>query len=169
MYHKIYIIGAPGSGKSYIARLLSLSLNLQAHELDHLYWDPNFNRYGIATDVPTRTKMLNDILAEPAWIMEGIYHDWTTPCFEQADVIVLLKTRVWVRHWRLIRRYFQHRRKSYSGKRETFMELIRLLIWNHRYQSKELPQVMQAVSAYEDKLRIFDNSSAAMTAVIRPV
>ncbi len=169
MYHKIYIIGAPGSGKSYIARLLSLSLNVQAHELDHLYWDPNFDRYGIATDVVTRTQMLDEILAEPAWIMEGIYHDWTTPCLEQADVIVLLKTRVWVRHWRLIRRYFQHRRKSYTGKRETFMDLLRLLVWNHRYERRELPRVMQAMSAFENKVRVFENSSAAMTAVIRPV
>jgi adenylate kinase family enzyme len=168
MYHKIYIIGAPGSGKSYIARLLSLSLNVQAHELDHLYWDPNFNRYGIATDVVTRTRMLDEILAEPAWIMEGIYHDWTTACFEQADVIVMLKTNVWRRHWRLIKRYFQHRRKSYTGKRETFMELLRLLVWNHRYERTQQPVVMKAMSHYQDKVRVYDSSSAAMTAVIRP-
>ena len=169
MYRKIYIIGAPGSGKSYIARLLSLSLNVQAHELDHLYWDPKVNRYGIATDTVTRTKMLNNILAEPAWIMEGIYHDWTTPCFEQAEVIVLLKTNVWRRHWRLIKRYFQHRRKTYTGKRETFMELLRLLVWNHQYEKNELPQVLQAMTAFEKKLRVFESSGAAMTAVIRPL
>ena len=169
MYRKIYIIGAPGSGKSYIARLLSLSLNVQAHELDHLYWDPNVNRYGIATDIITRTNMLNDILAEPAWIMEGIYHEWTEPCFEQAEVIVVLKTSVWLRHWRLIKRYFQHRRKSYKGKRETFMDLLRLLVWNHRYEKRELPQVQQAMSAHEDKVRVFESSGAAMSAVIRPI
>ena len=169
MYHKIYIIGAPGSGKSYIAGLLSLSLNVRAHELDHLYWDPDFNRYGIATDVVTRTKMLDDILAEQAWIMEGIYHDWTTPCFEQADIIVLLQTNVWRRHWRLLRRYFQHRRKSYTGKRETFMDLMRLLVWNHRYERRQLPQVMEAVAPFKDKVKVFASSGAAMTAVIRPV
>lgn len=169
MYRKIYIIGAPGSGKSYIARLLSLSLNLQAHELDHLYWDPKVNRYGIPTDTVTRTSMLNKILAEPAWIMEGIYHDWTIPCFEQAEVIVLLKTSVWRRHGRLIKRYFQHRRKSYTGKRETFMDLLRLLVWNHRYEKSELPLVQKAMQPFASKVRVFESSGAAMTAVIRPL
>lgn len=169
MYRKIYIIGAPGSGKSYIAGLLSLSLGLHAHELDHLYWDPNMNRYGIPTDIPTRTAMLNAILAEPAWIMEGIYHDWTAPCFEQAEVIVMLKTNVWLRHWRLIKRFFQHRRRSYKGKRETLREILQLLVWNHRYEKNELPRVEQALRPHKHKLRIFTRSGEAMSAVIRPV
>jgi adenylate kinase family enzyme len=169
MYRKIFIIGAPGSGKTYISRLLSLSLNLQAHEMDHLYWDPDVSYYGIATDVGRRTKMLNAILAEPAWLMEGIYHDWTAPCFAQAEVILVLKTNVWIRDWRLIRRYFQHRSKNYKGKRETFMDLLRLLKWNHRYEKNEWPKVKAAIEAYEDKVRVFNNSGAAMTAVIRAV
>ena len=169
MYRKIYIIGAPGSGKSHIARLLSLSLNVKSHELDHLYWDPDADRYGIPTDEVRRTGMLDEILAEPAWIMEGIYHSWTKPCFEQADVIIVLKTNVWVRHWRLVRRYFQHRRKSYTGKRETFMDLLRLLAWNHRYETRELPKVFAAIDGYKDKVKTFTNSGAAMTAIIRPV
>jgi len=168
MYRKIYIIGAPGSGKTYIARLLSLSLNVQAHELDHLYWDPDVSHYGIPTDTVRRTNMLNAILSEQAWLMEGIYHDWTTPCFEQAEVILVLKTNVWRRDWRLIKRYFQHRRKSYKGKRETFMDLIRLLLWNHRYEKNEWPLVQKAIGVYEEKVRIFEGSGAAMTAVIRP-
>jgi len=169
LYKKIYIIGAPGSGKSHIARLLSLSFNVQSYELDHLYWDPKVNRYGIPTDTITRTEMLNNILAEQAWIMEGIYHDWTQPCFAEADVIILLKTNVWIRHWRLIKRYFQHRRKTYQGKRETFMDLLRLLVWNHKYESTQLPVVMQSINGNRDKLRSYNNSSAAMTAIIRPV
>jgi len=169
MFRKIFIIGAPGSGKSYIAGLLELSLNIKAHELDHLYWDPNVNRYGIPTDDITRTAMLDEIMAEPAWIMEGIYHDWTASCFEQADIILLLKTSVWVRHWRLIKRYFQHRRSSYKGKRETFADLVRLLIWNHRYERKQLPQVLNAVDAHMDKVKMFKTSGEAMTAVIRPI
>jgi len=169
LYKKIYIIGAPGSGKSHIARLLSLSLNVKSYELDHLYWDPNVNRYGIPTDTLRRTEMLNNILAEQAWIMEGIYHDWTQPCFAEADVIILLKTKVWIRHWRLIKRYFQHRSKAYHGKRETFMDLLRLLAWNQRYERKQLPHVMESINGNHDKLRSYNNSSAAMTAIIRPV
>jgi len=167
MYRKIYIIGAPGSGKSHIARFLSLSLNVQSHELDNLYWDPGVNRYGIPTDVTRRTKMLNDILAEQAWIMEGIYHDWTAPCFAQADVIIVLKTNVWVRHGRLIKRYFRHLRKSYKGKRETFMDLLRLLVWNHLYERNQLPQVMDAISGCPNKVKVFNNSGAAVTAMFR--
>jgi len=169
MLKKIFIIGAPGSGKSYIARLLELSLNIKAHELDHLYWDPNVNRYGIPTDNITRTTMLNEIMSEPAWIMEGIYHDWTASCFEQAEIILLLKTSVWVRHWRLVKRYINHKKKSYKGKRETFPDLIRLLIWNHRYEKQQLPLVLDAVGTYMDKVRMFKTSGEAMTAVIRPI
>ena len=169
MYRKIYIIGAPGSGKSHIARLLSLSLNVSAYELDDLYWDPDADRYGIPTDEVRRTRMLNDILAEPAWIMEGIYHSWTRPCFEQADVIIVLRTNVWIRHWRLIRRYLAHRRRSYTGKRETFTDLLRLLAWNHRYEKRQLPKVFADIGDQMNKVRSFNNSSAAMTAIVRPV
>jgi adenylate kinase family enzyme len=169
MYKRIFIIGPPGSGKSHIARLLSLSLNVRAYELDHLYWDPDRNRYGIPTDTPRRTRMLNDILSEPAWIMEGIYYDWTAPCFEQADVILVLKTNIWIRQWRLIRRFFRHRRQSYSGKRETVKEILQLLLWNFGYERRELPKLMEAVSSSKDKVMTFNNSGAAMTSIIRPV
>lgn len=169
MYRKIYIIGAPGSGKSHIARFLSLSLNVDAYELDNLYWDPEADRYGIPTDLNRRQEMLDMILAEPAWIMEGIYHSWTQEAFGQAEVIIVLKTNVWKRHWRLVKRYFQHRKSSYKGKRETFMDLLRLLRWNHRYEKDQLPKVMAAIGENQGKVREFDNSGAAMSAIIRPV
>ena len=42
-YRKIHILGAAGSGKSYIADLLSRTYGLSVFDLDDLFWD---NRAG---------------------------------------------------------------------------------------------------------------------------
>ncbi len=103
MRTKIHIIGGPGSGKSYIAKIVSEKLAIPHLDLDDIFWDKSLG-YGNKADEETRNAELEHFLAQPTWIVEGVYYKWLNKSFEQADLIVVLNTSVWLRHWRLIKR-----------------------------------------------------------------
>ncbi|RKN60048.1 hypothetical protein [Paenibacillus ginsengarvi] len=44
---RIHIIGGSGSGKSYIAALLSDKLRIPHYDLDVIFWDHQSNEYGV--------------------------------------------------------------------------------------------------------------------------
>ena len=97
MARRIHIIGSTGSGKTYIAGLLSRRLDMPAFDLDDLFWDRSASTYGVRAAADVRDRRLAEIVAGDAWIVEGVYHQWAGPSFDRADVIVALAPSVWVR------------------------------------------------------------------------
>ena len=86
---KIHIIGGSGSGKTYLAKALSAEYGIPRHDLDDLQWD-NARGYGSKRPREERRQLLDEILKEPDWIIEGVYYTWCRQCFEDADRIYLL-------------------------------------------------------------------------------
>jgi len=76
---------------------------------------------------------------QDAWVIEGAYYKWVTPSFERADIIILLNPYVWIRDWRIMKRYLrQLLGKSPARKKETLASFFNLLQWNHTYEKNEL-------------------------------
>ena len=73
MRTKIHIIGGPGSGKSYIAKIVSEKLAIPHLDLDDIFWDKSPG-YGNKADEETRNAELEHFLAQPTWIVEGVYY-----------------------------------------------------------------------------------------------
>ena len=84
---KIHIIGCSGSGKTYLAGALSEKYNIPHFDLDDIQWDNNADGYGVKMPVEKRTELLNNILDNENWIIEGVYYAWVGKCFEDADKI----------------------------------------------------------------------------------
>lgn len=53
-FKKIYIIGGPGSGKTYMASLISNQANITNYNLDDIFWDNSLNTFVIKADTKMR-------------------------------------------------------------------------------------------------------------------
>jgi len=143
---RIHIIGGSGSGKSYIAAKLAQRFGVPAYDLDELFWDRAAGRYGICTDPAKRDQQLAVIIAQDGWIIEGVYYQWLTPSFDVADVIITLTPSVWIRHWRVVRRFILRRAGRLPSKHESLADLWHLLRWSHAYDAANLAQARKLIA-----------------------
>ncbi|WP_210367764.1 AAA family ATPase [Bacillus sp. REN3] len=152
---KIHILGAPGSGKSYVAKVLAKKFGLPVYDLDDVFWDKISSYYGSQNHPDRRTEIVSKILEKDSWIIEGVYFSWLEESFRGADYIFVLKTNVGVRDWRIIKRFFMRKLKlAPAPRRESFKNLRELLKWNHRYDSKDLVQAVKMLKKHNDKVII---------------
>ncbi|MBQ7172889.1 MAG: AAA family ATPase [Clostridia bacterium] len=149
---KIHIIGGPGSGKTTLAEKLSEEIGIPHYDLDDLQWDNSSDHYGVRRDPDERAKLLDAILQNEDWIIEGVYYAWCEKCFADADKIYLLHVprRVWRR--RIIHRFFRRKLGIEKGKRETVKSLFALLKWADRFETKNLPEIKKILEKYQEKV-----------------
>jgi adenylate kinase family enzyme len=137
--HRIHVIGGPGSGKSYIAARVAAVYGMITYDLDELFWDRGAGTYGVRADPKERDRALALLSMQEAWVIEGAYYTWVTPSFVRADLIIILTPSVWLRDWRIIKRFALRRLGiALSAKQETVRALWQLLRWNHRYDQETL-------------------------------
>ena len=138
MKPRIHIIGGPGSGKTYIAAKLAERFGILTHDLDRLFWDRTTSCYGIRAESSERDHQLAAIVSQDGWIIEGVYYQWLAPSFDTADFIVVLTPSIWVRHWRVVRRFLLRKFGRVPSKRESLADLWHLLRWSHSYDADNL-------------------------------
>ena len=143
---RIHIIGGPGSGKSYIAAGLARRLGVAHHDLDDLFWDCTNSCYGVRADALERDERLMSIVSDDGWVIEGVYYQWLAPSFDAADFIVVLTPSVWVRHWRIIRRFLLRKCGKIPSKRESLADLWNLLRWSHGYDADNLVRARKYIA-----------------------
>ena len=152
---KIHIIGAPGSGKTYVAKKLSKRLKIPMISLDSLFWDFESSYQGSQTPPAKRDQQLKQAIGNEKWVVEGVYYRWVEQSFNRADYIIVLKTNVHIRRWRIIKSFLLRRlRLRPSIRRETFRTLLDLLEWNNRYDAHDLVEAVKLLKSYNDKVII---------------
>jgi adenylate kinase family enzyme len=67
---RVFVIGNGGSGKTWLAKRLSMRLGIASVHLDDLHWLPDF-----AGERPRdeRDRLVDDAANDAGWVMEGIY------------------------------------------------------------------------------------------------
>ena len=146
MKPRIYILGGPGSGKSFIAAKLAKQFGIPAYNLDTLFWNQAALNYGIRADPEYRDGQLAVIVSQDGWIIEGVYYEWLAPSFKTADVIIALTPSIWVRHWRVIKRFVLRKLGRIPSKRETLGDLWHLMCWSHAYDAHNLVQAREFIT-----------------------
>ncbi len=157
---RIHIIGGPGSGKSYMGRRLSELCGIQYHELDSIVWDNHPDQYGVKASIESRDANLKRILNDDSWIVEGTYYKWLRESFALADKIFVLRPNVFLRHWRITKRFVKRKLGiEKSAYRETWNAYIKMLKWNHQFDSNNLAGALKMLEEFNGKVVVCRDST----------
>lgn len=148
---KIHIIGCSGSGKTYLAKALSEKYNIPHFDLDDIQCDNNADGYGVKMPIEKRTELLDDILKNDSWIIEGVYYAWVGKCFEDADKIYVLDMPRRIYTYRIIKRTIKRKLGLEKGKKETIKSVYNLIKWTDTFQNKSMPRIMETLENYKEK------------------
>ncbi len=125
--------------------------NISHFDLDDIQWDNTTGSYGVKMPIEKRTELLNDILKNDSWIIEGVYYAWVGQCFADADVIYVLDMPKSLYIYRIIKRFIKRKLGLEKGKKETFKSVYNLLKWTDTFQKKNLVEIRKITENYSDK------------------
>ena len=148
---KIHIIGCSGSGKTYLAKALSEKYNITHFDLDDIQWDNTAEGYGVKMPIEKRTELLNNILKNDSWIIEGVYYAWVGKCFEDADKIYVLDIPKRIYTYRIIKRAIKRKLGLAKGKKETLKSVYNLLKWTDTFKNINMVEIRKILSNYTQK------------------
>jgi adenylate kinase family enzyme len=152
---KIHVIGSVGSGKTTLARELSAQHGIPHYELDNVVWErgPHGDRRRTEKE---RDALLQDIIANDSWIIEGVHHTWIMESLRQADQIILLDPPYRQRTYRIIKRFIkQNLHLEKANYKPTFVMFRNMFRWNRYFETVSKPEILELLKPYEEKLYVF--------------
>lgn len=155
---KIHIVGCSGSGKTYLSRALSEKFGIPHFDLDDIHWD-NSGTYGVKRPVAERAELLDEILKNNDWIIEGVYYSWVGKCFEAADIIYVFDIPRRIYLFRIIKRFIRRKLRLEKGKKETLKSVIKLLKWTDTFQNVNMREIQKILEPHTDKTVWLTSSS----------
>jgi adenylate kinase family enzyme len=105
---KVVILGSSGAGKSTLARELSRLHNIKIYHLDRLFWQRGWKE----KTGGTRIDILQCLVREKQWIIEGNYFSVSELHLNAADTIIFLNTSPLVCLKRIMKRHHKYHGRS---------------------------------------------------------
>lgn len=137
---RIHLIGAPGCGKTHLARKLARQLQLPVLHLDEIFILPGTYPEDRRTPASERQAALETFIRQDSWIIEGVYAQWVTDSFRSATHIVQLNTPLWLRQLRLLWRHVRTNWRSGLFSRRKLGNLRRVMRCNRGFERHDKPQ-----------------------------
>ncbi|MGM7700623.1 DNA topology modulation protein FlaR [Pseudalkalibacillus sp. Hm43] len=155
---KIHIIGSVGSGKTIFARKLSSVMGIPFYEIDNVVWDRSGTE-DVRHPEKERNRQFAELISKEEWIIEGAQYGWTSEGFRRADLIIMLYPHLWIRNYRILRRYvrFKLGYEQLNYKHE-FRHLFKLYKWNYKFEYRGKDDLLEQFASYEQKLVILKNN-----------
>lgn len=106
---KIAILGYSGSGKSTLAHSISKKINVPVLHLDTVHFVDNWEE----RDRSEANTIVKQFMAQKNWIIDGNYTKFfKEERIEKADSVIILAFSRWTCLTRVIKRYFNYRKRS---------------------------------------------------------
>ncbi|MBY9080227.1 hypothetical protein KIH86_02555 [Paenibacillus sp. HN-1] len=161
---KIRIIGGCGSGKTYIAQLISAKLGIPHIQTDNLVWNrANNTKY----PVEERDRLLAEVLRNEAWIIEGVHYKWGYNSFQEADYILIIRNHRLIQDWRTIKRFVKTRlgleASNYTQRLNNLF--VMLFIWNRNFRREDMKRILELTSVFRHKRYIIKSNREIMNII----
>jgi len=147
--HRIAVVGATGSGKTTLAKMLSERLGIPHVETDAIYWGKNWTPISIEI---FRQRM-DAATQGDRWVIDGNYSKVRDLVWGRADTLVWLDYPFWLVLWRLLGRTVPRvfsGEELWNGNRETlgaaFFSRDSLFAWllqSYPRQKRTYPLIVQ--------------------------
>lgn len=149
---KIVIIGASGAGKTTLARELGALLGIKVYHLDRLFWD----RHWREKDRETRIDILQKLVMEKQWIIEGTYFGSSQPKLEAADTIIFLDIPLWLCLLHVFIRHYHYRQRSRRDLPDGCKDKLRLPYLGKLllFPLRDRREIIQKLRSYEPSKQI---------------
>lgn len=156
--NKIHIIGSVGSGKTTLAKELSLKLNIPFYELDNIVWR-RLDSGDIKRTEVEKDDLLNSIIHSEKWILEGVHNEeWVSNSFCNAELIIFLDTKYSARTYRIIKRFIlQKIGFEKSNYKPTIKIFFKMFKWNRYFEEVGKPNFYNKFGIYSDKIVVVKN------------
>ena len=149
---RINIIGTSGSGKSWLAKNLATTLNIDYIEMDALNWKPDWQE-------ASPEEFLDGIqraVSGDSWVLDGNYSRINDLKWKQADTIVWVDYGFFLTFYQVVKRSFQRAWSQEelwkgTGNKESFKRsffssdsVIHWMLINYRRNKIRYTKLMQA-------------------------
>ncbi len=157
---KISIIGHCGSGKTTLAKSISVQSNIPRLEIDRLFFShggTNSNseekKNSIREKIKTDTQ--NFLKENPAWVTDGVYLTSVQPLLaDQADQIIILDIPLFKRMFNHLKRWFRNDdRHSEVSRWEDLLFTFDMI----RRTKNSQPKIQSIIDTYSEKILVLKN------------
>lgn len=108
---KVAIVGCGGSGKSYLARELGRLIDAPVTHLDAVFYDDEWNALGNEAFA----KAQSELVAQPAWVIDGNYNSTLNIRLEACDTVVFMDVSTVSALYGIVSRQLRHGAGHYGN------------------------------------------------------
>lgn len=157
---KIDILGSVASGKTTLAKKISLNYKVPYYEKDNIVWERTENGDKMRTP-EERDALFQQIIASNNWIVEGSPRKSLRESFACCEYIVVIDERTPIRLFRVVKRWILQRfgKEKYNSK-PTLKFLFYNIKWVFEF-NRIKRTLFYELKHYGSKCKIFTHSNDA--------
>ncbi|MFS0727672.1 hypothetical protein [Paenibacillus sp. 1P07SE] len=157
---KIFIVGIVASGKTTLAKRLSLHFNIPWFELDGIVHHESGNER-VKRSPEEQMQVIREInKRQDTWIFEGTDRTSYQDLYDMADTIIFLDPPLWVRRLRMVTRYLKQQLKIEKSNYQSDLKMLALMFkWTNDFE-RNRQEVERKMDNYKAKvIKITDQRS----------
>jgi adenylate kinase family enzyme len=141
-FRRVAIMGNGGSGKTWLARRLSLFLDLAPVHLDDVYWQSG--PFGVSRDKAMVAEEVRQLSHGPHWIVEGVYGWLIDVVLPRATLLIFLDLPE--------EECIANVRARGKQRNESDQDFAELIDWVSKYRQRK-----NNWNSFETHLRLYDD------------